>query len=117
MLTVISTIAVLVLVILIFRSFSKGENKDQDLVENDAKRFAKLLVSEIKLYNEYKLQRGLKNNNLYESLNLEIEEARKKFKKRFSKTDFDWIFDNALVEVLADGDKSKLGIATNTFNK
>lgn len=102
-------IIILVLLIVVLYSIFGGKN-DSTLLENDAKRFAKLLIAEIKLYENYKFERGLKNNNLYESLRDEIEEARKKYKKRVPNAEFERCFDDVLIEVLADGDRSKLGI-------
>jgi hypothetical protein len=86
MLLIISGIILLIAVMVIHKLFSKGENNSSELLENDAKRFAMLLVSEIKLNENYKVERGLRNNNLYESLRDEIEEARKKYKKRITDT-------------------------------
>ncbi len=57
-----------------------------------------------------KLKRGLRNNNLYESLRDEIGEARKKYKMRVPNAEFESYFDDTLIEILADGDKSKLGV-------
>ena len=105
---------ILVILIIILYSIFGGKNDSALLVE-DAGRFAKLLISEIKLFENYKFERGLKNNNLYESLRDEIEEAREKYKKRFPKAEFESFFDNVLVEVLADGDKSKLGLISTSL--
>jgi hypothetical protein len=80
MLLIISGIILLIAVMVIHKLFSKGENNSSELLENDAKRFAMLLVSEIKLNENYKVERGLRNNNLYESLRDEIEEAQKNIK-------------------------------------
>lgn len=88
--------------------FSKKNSSEHS--EIDARRFAKLLVSEIRLYEVYKFERGLKNNNLYESLSIEIAEARKKYKMLYSNKEFEYYFDEALLNVLAEGDKSKLGL-------
>jgi hypothetical protein len=74
--------------------------------EDDAKRFARLLVAEIKLYETYKVERGMKTNDLLGSLVDEISAAREKFSYRFNSPE---IFDEALVSILADGDPAKLG--------
>ena len=105
--TVIVIISILLIIVLYF--IFGGKNASA-LSENDAKRFAKLLIAEIKLYENYKVERGLKNNNLYESLRDEIEEARRKYKKRVPNAEFESYFDDVLVEILADGDRSKLGV-------
>ena len=87
-----------------FLSKDKGEETDS---EADAKRFARLLVSEIKLFNESKVQHGLQNKNLSDTLRDEIREARKKYKSRIPNAADERYFDHALIEVLADGDQSK----------
>ena len=110
---VLLVIVIGVILYLIFRR----KNNSSLQTEVDAKRFARLLVSEIKLYETYKIERGLKNNNLYESLKDEITEAQKKYRNRIPKADFERFFDDALIEVLADGDKDKLGIVSTSLNK
>jgi hypothetical protein len=109
---IFAVIAIIVLYFIFGRKNAAGS-----LDENDAKRFAGLLISEIKLYENYKVERGLKNNNLYESLKDEIEEARKKYKKRITGSEFEKYFEDALTEVLAGGDKSKLGMISTSLNK
>ena len=84
--------------------------------EQDAKRFAKLLIAEIKLYENYKVEQGLKNNNLYESLHERIDEARKMYEKRIIYSEHKRFFDEALIEVLANGDSSKLGQLSSSRN-
>ncbi|HYP01755.1 MAG TPA: hypothetical protein VER76_16300, partial [Pyrinomonadaceae bacterium] len=49
---------------------------------NDARRFARLLVSEIKLYNEQKVRDGREQGNLYERLREEIDRSRQMYDKR-----------------------------------
>jgi hypothetical protein len=86
-------------------------------LDTEARRFARLLAAEIKLYNEYKVQRGLKNNDLYDFLQPEIDEARELYKKRIAGVDLEKHFDEALAEVLADGDKTKLDSNYNSKNR
>jgi len=100
-------IAFLVLVA-VFYFLSKGKSDSIGGMENDARRFARLLVSEIKLYNESKVQQGLRNKNLADSLRDEIAEARSKYKKRMAGDDMQSYFNDALVEILANGDAGKL---------
>lgn len=97
-------VAVVLAALLIFRFFFEKRVKSDS--EDDAKRFARLLIAEIKLYDTYKIERGLKTNDLLGSLDDEISSARKKFSYRFNSPD---IFDEALVSILADGDSAKLG--------
>ena len=105
-----SIIIVAVIAIIAFLFFFSRKKNGSEHQENDAGRFAKLLVSEIRLYETYKFERGLKINNLYESLSIEIKEARKKYKKRFPNPESEAYFDEALLDVLANGDKSLLGL-------
>jgi hypothetical protein len=77
----------------------------------DAKRFARLVVSEIKLYNETKVNEGRKNKDLYERLKEDIERGRQMYEGRVSPTVRDstnYFFDE-LVRILAGGDTSALG--------
>jgi hypothetical protein len=113
----VTTIILLTLATIALYFIFGRKNNSSPRLKNDAKRFARLLVSEIKLYESYKIERGIKNNNLYESLRNEIEEARKKYKKRISDAKFERFFDDALIEILAIGDKSKLSIVSTSFNK
>ena len=89
---------------------SDEEEKRQ---HNDARRFARLLVSEIKLYNEQKVVEGRVEGNLYERLREYIDRSREMYDKRVkpgvsSKYDY---FHQELVNTLAEGDASKLGEA------
>ena len=76
-----------------------------------ARRFAKLLVSEIKLYNESKVKEGRDQSDLYERLRDTIDRSRDMYNKRYSATvgsQFDY-FHHELVNTLAEGEESKLG--------
>jgi hypothetical protein len=78
---------------------------------NDARRFARLLVSEIKLYNEQKVTDGRTEGNLYDRLRDEIDRSRQMYDKRVHASvspRFDY-FHQELVNTLAGGDPSKLG--------
>ena len=78
---------------------------------NAARRFARLLVSEIRLYNEQKVKEGCEAHDLYERLKEAIDRSRDMYEKRVHgpvAEKFDY-FDYELVNSLAGGDKSKLG--------
>jgi hypothetical protein len=80
-------------------------------VHRDAKRFAKLLISEIELYNKAKVMEGRKNGDLYRRLKSDIDRSRQTYEKRFSKTvtkQYDY-FHEELVRTLAGNDSSLLG--------
>jgi hypothetical protein len=78
---------------------------------NEARRFARLLVSEIKLYNEQKVREGRDASDLYDRLREDIDRSRQMYDKRVrpevsSRYDY---FDHELVNMLAEGDRAKLG--------
>jgi hypothetical protein len=80
---------------------------------NDARRFARLLVSEIKLYNEQKVVDGRTQSDLYPRLREYIDRSREMYDKRVKpevaqKYDY---FHHELVNTLAEGDAAKLGSA------
>lgn len=77
----------------------------------DARRFARLLVSEIKLYNESKVAEGRRSQDLYERLKEDIDRSRQMYEKRVSPAvaaKFDYFYDE-LVHTLGEGDAAKLG--------
>jgi len=80
-------------------------------LHNDARRFARLLVSEIKLYNEKKVQEGRQEYDLYERLKEAIDRSREMYDKRVQPgvaAKFDY-FHYELVNNLAEGNGAKLG--------
>lgn len=85
--------------------------EDERRFHNDARRFARLLVSEIKLYNKQKVKEGREANDLYERLREAIDRSREMYEKRVHPpvaAKFDY-FHYELVSNLAEGDPSKLG--------
>ncbi len=85
--------------------------EDERRFHNDARRFARLLVSEIKLYNEQKVKDGREHGDLYERLHDEIDRSRQMYDKRADPrvTDRYDYFHHELVGTLAEGDADKLG--------
>lgn len=78
---------------------------------NDARRFARLLISEIKLYNEQKVAEGRSQHDLYDRLREYIDRSREMYDKRVKAevaTRYDY-FHGELVNTLAEGDPTKLG--------
>jgi hypothetical protein len=76
-----------------------------------AQRFARLLVDEIKLYNQAKVAEGRRNKDLYDRLKEDIEKSRGTFQKRYGNTvaarvDY---FQNELLRSLAEEDVSIMG--------
>lgn len=83
---------------------------DGDSVQS-AKRYARLLVSEIKLYNEAAVREGREQRDLARRLGAEIERARRLYEERVpqSVTDRAGHFHHELVQTLAGGDPALLG--------
>ena len=84
---------------------------DQEGLHADAKRFARLLVSEIKLYNESNVEEGRRNNDLYSRLKRDIDKSREMYENRISpivSQKIDYLHDE-IIRILGDNDPSKLG--------
>ena len=67
-----------------------------------AMRLARAIASDISLYNEQKIIKGLEQDNLFEILRDEIEEGRELYKSRVSAEVFTGanFFDRAIVDVV-----------------
>ena len=76
-----------------------------------AKRFAKLLVEEIMLYNQAKVAQGKKNQDLYARLREDIEKSRATYEKRYGESPAASAnyFNQELIRILADNDVSLMG--------
>ena len=86
-------------------------NEEERRWHNDARRFARLLISEIKLYNEQKVAEGRIEHDLYDRLREYIDRSREMYDKRVRPevvNRYDY-FHGELVNTLAEGDVSKLG--------
>jgi hypothetical protein len=84
---------------------------EQQKAHDDARRFARLVVSEIKLYNEAKVAEGRKTKDIYERLKEDIERGRQMYNDRVAAdvrdaTDY---FQDELVRILGGGDAGALG--------
>lgn len=80
-------------------------------VHRKAQRFAKLLVDEIKLYNQAKVSEGRKNRDVYDRLKEDIEKSRATFNKRYGNTAAASgnYFSNEVVRSLAEDDVALMG--------
>lgn len=88
------------------------EISEDEAQREEARRFARLLVSEIKLYNEEQVERGREANDIYQRLREDIDRSREMFEKRISadvRESQDYFHDE-LVQTLADGDADALGM-------
>lgn len=91
-------------------AFSHLSPEDAD-THRKAQRFARLLVDEIKLYNQAKVAEGRKNKDMYDRLREDIEKSRATYSKRYGSTaaaSADY-FNNELVRSLAEDDGSIMG--------
>ncbi len=85
--------------------------EDERRLHNDARRFARLLVSEIKLYNEKKVQEGREARDIYDRLREAIDRSREMYDKRVQPpvaAKFDY-FHYEVVNALGEGDETRLG--------
>jgi hypothetical protein len=76
-----------------------------------AQRFARLLVDEIKLYNQAKVAEGRKHKDLYDRMKEDIEKSRSTYQKRYGSTIANAAnyFQQELVRSLAEDDISIMG--------
>jgi hypothetical protein len=80
-------------------------------VHRKAQRFARLLVDEIKLYNQAKVAEGRRHKDLYDRLKEDIDKSRGTFQKRYGSTaaaNGDY-FSHELLRSLAEDDISIMG--------
>jgi hypothetical protein len=81
-----------------------------DVSEEGARRYARLLLSEIKLYQESDVRLGREHRDLRRRLGSEIDRAARAYRERIPETleGRDQYFESELVNTLADGDASIL---------
>jgi hypothetical protein len=69
--------------------------------EEAARRLARAIASDLSLYNEEKIVRGIENDNLFSELTEEVEEGRALYKSRVASQLYQRNFyDRALVDIL-----------------
>jgi hypothetical protein len=69
--------------------------------EDAARRLARAIASDLSLYNEEKIVRGIEGDNLFEELSEEIEEGRALYKSRVSPGLYQRnLYDRAIVDIL-----------------
>ena len=94
------------------RGGSAAAQTDDMKKHDEARRFARLLVSEIKLYNESKVEQGRRNKDLYERLKDDIDRSRQMYEDRIDddvRKVSNYFYDE-LVRILADGRADALGL-------
>jgi hypothetical protein len=88
-----------------------SSGSEEDELHKKARRFAKLLVEEIKLYNQPRVEEGRQHKDLYDRLKVDIEKSRSTYDKRYAESavalaDY---FTQELIRILADNDASLMG--------
>jgi hypothetical protein len=87
------------------------QEEEEERVLRDARRFSKLLISEIGLYNKNSLEEGRRNKDIYQRLKKDIDRSRETYEKRFAHTvakQSDYFYEE-LVKTLAENDPLLLG--------
>lgn len=96
-----------------FSAESQEETFDgEEALHEEARRLARLLVSEIKLYNEEIIEEGRRSGNIYERLKDDIDRSRQMYEERIDprlKAGGNDYFRQELVQRLAGGDQRLLG--------
>jgi hypothetical protein len=85
--------------------------EEEQRLHNDARRFARLLVSEISIYNKDRLREGLERSDIYGRLSEDIDRSRQMYSKRVSPSvarTYDY-FHHTLIKNLAKGDVTNMG--------
>ena len=86
-------------------------NSDTEILNTAARRFAELLVYEIRHDNEDAIVAGRKNHDLYKRLRISMDRSREMYEKRAAPTvaiSVDYLHDE-FVRILGDGDAGVLG--------
>lgn len=92
-------------------AYQKAAGDFDERVLRDARRFARLLVSEIVLYNQAQVDEGRRNHDLYSRLKSAIDRSRQAYESRFGQSAarrFDF-FHEELVATLAANNPALLG--------
>ncbi|NRA34436.1 MAG: hypothetical protein HRU17_13940 [Polyangiaceae bacterium] len=70
-------------------------------IDEAARRLARAIASDLSLYNEEKIVRGIENDTLFDEITDEIEEGRALYKSRVAPPLYERNFyDRALVDIL-----------------
>jgi hypothetical protein len=88
-----------------------GMPPEEEEAHKKARRFAKLLVDEIKLYNQAKVVEGRAHRDLYARLKDDIDKSRATYDKRYGSTSASSgnYFTRELIRILTNDDPSLLG--------
>ncbi len=95
-----------------FTTSEETEETGGEALHEEARRLARLLVTEIKLYNEEQVDQGRRSGDIYRRLQEDIDRSRQIYEDRIDaniRSDNDY-FKDALIRILAGGDESLLGV-------
>ncbi|HVS02658.1 MAG TPA: hypothetical protein VMT16_07810 [Thermoanaerobaculia bacterium] len=86
-------------------------DEESSALHEEARRLARLLVSEIKLYNEEQVEEGRRQRDLYSRLQEDINRSRQMYEERIDPRVRDEVdyFQQEVVNILAGGDAAALG--------
>ena len=95
-----------------FTASRAATESSDDSQHEEARRLARLLVTEIKLYNEEQVEEGRRGKDIYARLREDIDRSRQIFNERVDEevrqqTDY---FHEEMVRILAGGNEEALGI-------
>ena len=86
------------------------EDRYQEKIRSEARRLARMLVSEIKLGHPKEVQKGRVNSDLYSRLQKEIDSSRETYRRQVATTENgEDYFHEEVVKILADNDPERLG--------
>ncbi len=95
-----------------FEASQEAIAEGEEALHEEARRLARLLVSEIKLYNEEIIEEGRRSGNIYERLKEDIDRSRQMYQERIDPRLLEGgqdYFRQELVQRLAGGDERLLG--------
>lgn len=90
----------------------RQQTEDNTGLHEEARRLARLLVSEIKLYNEEQVEEGRRQRDIYPRLQEDIDRSRQMYEERVDPRVRDEVdyFHQEMINILAGGDSGALGM-------
>jgi hypothetical protein len=90
----------------------RQQTEENSAMHEEARRLARLLVSEIKLYNEEQIEEGRRQRDIYPRLQEDIDRSRQMYEERVDAKVRDEVdyFQQEMVNILAGGDAGALGM-------
>jgi hypothetical protein len=90
----------------------RQQGEENSALHEEARRLARLLVSEIKLYNEEQIEEGRRQRDIYPRLQDDIDRSRQMYEERVDPKVRDEVdyFHQEMINILAGGDAGALGM-------